>query len=151
LVVDAGTMRVNVDSLSRAIASAIHRPVVRLTDERAQSAAGRLTIAYSNPHRWVLRYEAHGQVAWVTDRITRPGALRSRLAQLCSGLIDRGERPETAAPREGWSENVILALRDEIVDPFEGEPQPSRSRPVTVLWSEVIDPFRDRPPPARVS
>ncbi|HEY8431807.1 MAG TPA: hypothetical protein VIL20_25685, partial [Sandaracinaceae bacterium] len=119
LVVDGGAMRVNVDALSRAIASAIDRPVVRITDERARSASGRLTIAYSNPHRWVLHYEANGQVAWVTDRITRPGALRRRLAELSSELIDR---VESVARPGRWSEEVVLALHDEIVDPFEGEP-----------------------------
>lgn len=148
LVVDAGTMRVNVDSLSRAISSAIARPVVRMTDERAPSATGRLTIAFSTPNRWVLRYEANGQVAWVSDRITRPGALRGRLAELSHDLVSR---VETTGRRSDWNEDVILALQNEIVDPFAGAPEPPRSRPVTVLWSEVIDPFREAPPRARVS
>src|SRR5690606_41328091 len=71
LVLDAGSVRVNADAVGRAIAAAIERPVVRMTDERAQSATARLTIAFSSPDRWVLRYEAHGQVDWVCDRIAR--------------------------------------------------------------------------------
>ncbi len=148
LVVDAGNMRVNVTSLGRAIASALRRPVVRMTDERAQGAAGRLTIAFSDPNRWVLRYEANGQVAWTSDRILRPGELRGRLAELSQDLITR---VETRARPSSWGEDVILALQDEIVDPFGDAPEGARSRPVTVLWSEVVDPFSDRPPRAQVS
>lgn len=147
LVIDAGTMRVNVDSLGRAISGAISRPVVRMTDERAQTAGGRLTIAFSTPNRWVLRYEANGQVAWVSDRITRPGELRGRLAELSQSLV---ARVETAERRSSWGEDVILALQNEIVDPFGDSPAPARSRPVSVLWSEVVDPFRDQPPRAQV-
>ncbi|MCZ7679892.1 MAG: hypothetical protein M5U28_14490 [Sandaracinaceae bacterium] len=148
LVVDSGTMRVNVDSLGRAISGALSRPVVRMTDDRAQTATGRLTIAFSNPNRWVLRYEANGQVAWVSDRITRPGELRGRLAELSQSLVTRVETAERRSST--WGEDVILALQNEIVDPFADSPEPPRSRPVTVLWSEVVDPFRDQPPRAQV-
>ncbi|HEY8427947.1 MAG TPA: hypothetical protein VIL20_06210, partial [Sandaracinaceae bacterium] len=47
-------------------------------------------------------------------------ALRRRLAELSSELIDR---VESVARPGRWSEEVVLALHDEIVDPFEGEPQ----------------------------
>jgi hypothetical protein len=150
LVIDAGSMRVNADSIGRAIEGALRRPVVRMTDERAQRATGRLTIAFSNPNRWVLRYEAEGQVAWVSDRILRPGALRSRLVELSQGLVTRleGSSPER---RRAWNEDVILALQNEIVDPFRDDPPRARPRPITVLWSEVVDPFRDQPARARVT
>lgn len=148
LVVDAGAARINVDQLGRAIQTAIERPVVRMTDERAQQAEGRLTIAFSNPNRWVLRYESRGQVAWVSDRIARPGDLRDRLASLTQDLVARVDRGSSAAPRHergSWSEDVILALQNEIVDPFENDPPRVRARPISVLWSEVVDPFRDAP------
>jgi hypothetical protein len=165
LVLDSGSARVNTDSIGRAIETTVGRPVVRMTDDRAPSATGRLTIAFSTPNRWVLRYEAEGQVAWVSDRITRPGELRNRLAALSGDLVARIEgtgeaepqqnNPRRAVPRRTtdreWTENVILALQDEIVDPFERDGPSPRARPVSVLWSEVIDPFRELPARAPVS
>jgi len=149
LVLDAGSVRVNADAVGRAIAAAIERPVVRMTDERAQSATARLTIAFSSPDRWVLRYEAQGQVAWVSDRIARPETLRARLAELSQGLVERIKGSPATRHREAWSEDVVLALQSEIVDPFADQPPLPRSRPITVLWSEIVDPFRGDPPRAQ--
>lgn len=148
LVVDPGPTRVNVESLGRAIETATTRTVVRLTDDRAPGAAGRLTIAFSNPDRWVLRYEANGQVGWVSDRIARPNTLRDRLAELSRDLVGRVEGGSEARRRQAWDDDVILALQNEIVDPFEDDPPHPRARPVTLLWSEVVDPFTDRAPRA---
>ena len=168
LMVDPGETQMNQARLQTAIERSTHRPIVRMTDDRAPSAHGRLTIAFSRPNRWVLRYEARGQVAWVSDRIARPGQLRDRLAELSRGLVNiidgepaepasaaapatldrtprrrvrpgRSVRAETGDP---WNNDVILAMQDEIVDPFENE-APRRSRPVAVLWSEVINPFAE--------
>lgn len=151
LVVDAGSARLNTDQLGRAIAGAIDRTVVRLTDERAEQASGRLTIAYSTPDRWVLRYEAQGQVAWVSDRISRPGALRSRLVQLSRELVARIDASPAQQRRRAWIEDVVVALQNELVDPFTDLGRPSRPRPISVLWSEVIDPFHGDPPRAQVT
>jgi hypothetical protein len=149
LVVDPGPTRVDVGSIGRAIEAATTRTVVRLTDDRAPGAAGRLTIAFSTPDRWVLRYEANGQVGWVSDRIARPAALRDRLAELSRELVGRVDGGAAARRRQAWDEDVILALQNEIVDPFENDPPRSgRARPVSVLWSEVVDPFTDRAPRA---
>jgi hypothetical protein len=157
LIIDPGELRVNVSQLSGAIQQALGRPLVRMTDDAARTARGRLTIAYQNPNRWVLRYEAAGSVAWVTDRINRPGELRSRLASLSHDLVAQVERPaqRTGPSRSGggggWDDDsVILALQNEIVDPFAGEPA-RPPRPVTVLWSEVVDPFVDRPARAPIA
>jgi hypothetical protein len=151
LVVDPGPTRVNMARLRRAIGGAVDRTVVRMTDERAQSARGRLSIAFSQPDRWVLRYEAGGQVAWVSDRIRSPARLRERLAQLSRNVVDRVESSSEARRRRAWDEDVILALQNEIVDPFADDPpQRSEREPVTVLWSEVVDPFVDRTPRADV-
>jgi hypothetical protein len=149
LVLDAGSVRVNAEAVGRAIATAIARPVVRMTDERAQTATARLTIAFSTPDRWVLRYESQGQVAWVSDRIARPGVLRARLAELSQGLVERVGASPAAQRREAWSEDVILALQNEIVDPFADQPALPRARPISVLWSEVVDPFRGDAPRAQ--
>jgi hypothetical protein len=151
LVVDPGPTRLNQARLRRAIGGAIDRTVVRLTDERAQRARGRLSIAFSRPDRWVLRYEAGGQVAWVSDRIRRPGRLRRRLADLSRQVVGRVEESSSARRRRAWDEEVILALQNEIVDPFADDPPRREERePVTILWSEVVDPFVDRSPRAEI-
>lgn len=150
LVVDPGSIRINIESLGHAIEGALSRPVVRMTDERAPRAAGRLSIAFSSPNRWVLRYEAEGQVAWVSDRITHPGSLRSRLVELSRSLVSQVETSEGAERHHSWSDDVILALQDEILDPFGDSPPAARPRPISVLWSEVVDPFREDPPRAQV-
>ena len=148
LVVDPGPVRVNIASLGHAIEGALERPVVRMTDDRAQSATGRLTIGFSSPNRWVLRYESEGQVGWVRDRIIRPGLLRRRLAELSRDLVQRVETAGAERPSD-WGDDVVIALRDEILDPFDDTPPP-QARPISVLWSEVVDPFRDEPPRAHV-
>lgn len=163
VVVDPGPTRLNPTALGRAIGEATSREVVRMTDERAPSASGRLTIAFSAPDRWVLRYEARGQVAWVSDRIARPGTLRARLAELSQNVVARVDGGSGPAPREAdraparsparrssWNDDVILALQDEIVDPFADTPRPRRREPISILWSEVVDPFADRPPRADI-
>ncbi len=153
LVVDAGSSRLNTDQLSRTLRDVLQRPMLRLTDEDAQRAEGRLTIAFSNPNRWVLRYEARGQVAWLSDRIVR-GSIRGRLAELAEHLVSRVEAtaaPRAAPRRRGWDDELVTALANEIVDPFENEGPRTPSRPISVLWSEVIDPFGDPPSRARVS
>ncbi len=154
LVVEAGDSPLNQPRLVTAIASATRREVIRMTDERAPLARGRLSIAYQRPNRWVLRYEAGGQVAWITDRVDRPSELRGRLAALSASVvtvIDGAPRaaaepaPEARPGRPqgtsgAWDDDIILALRDELVDPFAEEPPPSRGRRA-LLWSEVVDPF----------
>ena len=148
LIVDPGPTRLNQGRLTQAIGQATHREVIRMADPRAPSAGGRLTIAFSRPNRWVLRYESRGQVAWVTDRVVRPGHLRDRLTQLSvsvvsviDGMVER--QPQPAALSSRW-DDVILALQNEIVDPFEDDP-PRAPRPATaMLWSEVVNPFSGR-------
>jgi hypothetical protein len=156
LVVDAGSSRLSQDQLTRALQAALRRRVLRMTDEDAQQAEGRLTIAFSPPNRWVLRYEALGQVAWLSDRIVR-GSLRDRLTELSQHLVSRvestggGSAAATAERRRAWNDDLIVALANEIVDPFAGDAPRPQPRPISVLWSEVIDPFGDQPPRARVS
>lgn len=152
LVVDPGPTQVNQPRLIRAIERATHRSVIRMTDERAPMTERRLSIAFARPNRWVVRYESGGQVAWVSDRITRPGQLRDRLARLSESVVNvidgpasaSAPEPAAAPPRRrerGSWDDVIYALQDEIVDPFADEPR-ERHRSA-VLWSEVIDPFAD--------
>lgn len=161
LIVDPGEARVNVAQLGTAISQAIGHPLVRMTDDAARTARGRLTIAFQGPDRWVLRYELAGAVAWISDRIRRPGELRTRLAAMSRDLVAQVAQSQSPATRpaprprtgngNGWdTDAIIVALQNEIVDPFAGDP-PRASRPVTVLWSEVIDPFTDRPPRASVA
>lgn len=147
VVVDPGETQINQPALLRAIGTAVHRNAIRMTDQNAERAPGRLTIAFSRPDRWVFRYEARGQVAWLSDRIavraagSRAHALETRLTELSRQVVERvdgGARDR----RDGW-DDLIGVLQDEIVDPFADEPPyPARPR-VAVLWSEVVDPFAD--------
>ncbi|MCB9598363.1 MAG: hypothetical protein H6719_36955 [Sandaracinaceae bacterium] len=161
LVVEAGETPINQARLVSAIGTATRREVIRMTDSRAPSARGRLSIAYQRPNRWVLQYEAGGQVAWVADHIERPSDLRPRLAALAASVVtvidgaphavtaQSAQRPTPAAPpprtrrprSQSWDEDIILALRDELVDPFAQDAPSGRDRPVALLWSEVVDPF----------
>ena len=149
VIVDPGPTRLNQARLTQSIGRATHREVIRMTDARAPTASGRLTIAFSRPNRWVLRYESGGQVAWVTDRVDRPRELRSRLTELSVSVVSVIDssverRPQPAA--SGRWDDVILALQNEIVDPFADDP-PRPPRPTTataMLWSEVVDPFGGR-------
>ena len=154
LVIDAGEVPLNQARLTSAIASSTRRELIRMTDERAPLAHGRLSIAFSRPNRWVLRYEAGGQVAWITDRVESTRELRDRLTALASSVvavIDGQPRaaPAPAAapadrrqarPRAAWDDDIILALRDELVDPFAAE-EPRHPARRALLWSEVVDPF----------
>lgn len=155
LVIDAGETPLNQRRLITAIERATHREVIRMTDERAPMARGRLSIAYQRPNRWVLRYEAGGQVAWIADRVDHPSELRNRLAALAESVvtvIDGApreapardlQRPSPTPPRTrrgAWDDDIILALRDELVDPFSEEAPAARERRA-LLWSEVVDPF----------
>ena len=166
VVVDPGPTRLNQNALINAIGRSTRRAAIRMTDERAPGADGRLSIAFSRPDRWVLRYEAGGQVAWVSDRI-RGAGLRSRLVRLSREVVgvvestrrdapERAERTSRSRERarsrdEAWDEAIILALQNELVDPFENDPpRRRRARPVSVLWSEVVDPFDDRAPRAAI-
>ncbi len=144
VVVDPGETQVNQAALIRAIGRSVERTAIRMTDERAPSATGRLTIAFSRPNRWVLRYESRGQVAWISDRVSRPHELRSRLAALSRQVVERVDGPAQPRGRGSW-DDVIIALRDEIVDPFAEDPPMPDRQPVSVLWSEVVDPFADGP------
>jgi hypothetical protein len=151
LVVDAGRTRLNVARLTRTLAERIERPLLRMTDEAAREAPGRLTIAFSRPDRWVLRYECHGAVAWVSDRIAEARRMQPRLVSLAIDLVARVDGSSRVESARRWeSGDVILALQNEIVDPFAGEPLPPPPEdPIPVLWSEVVDPFRDEPRPRR--
>lgn len=143
VVVDPGPVSLNQRRLHQAIRAATTRTVIRMTDERAPNADGRLTIAYSRPDRWVLRYEAHGQVAWTSDRIRSTRALRGRLAELSQNVVQRVDS-SNRSDRDAWNNDLILALQNEILDPFEDLPE-ATYQPITVLWSEVVDPFDDHP------
>ncbi|MBX3271748.1 MAG: hypothetical protein KF729_15885 [Sandaracinaceae bacterium] len=150
LVIDAGDVQLNQARLTSAIAASTRRELIRMTDERAPLAHGRLSIAFQRPNRWVLRYEAGGQVAWITDRVESTRELRDRLTALASSVVAVIDGQPRAAPapaerrstrpRSAWDDDIILALRDELVDPFAAEEPRQRDRRA-LLWSEVVDPF----------
>ena len=151
VVVDPGPTRLDQARLRRAIGGTLGRTVIRMTDERAQNVGARLSIAFSEPDRWVLRYEAAGEVAWVSDRIGAAGRRRARLAELSRQVVAHVEGSADYRRRQAWDDELILALQNEIVDPFANDPPRRRERePITILWSEVVDPFVERSPRAEI-
>jgi len=140
-VYDGGGAHISGDRLRRALAASLQRPVLRLTDEGADGAAGRITIAFSPPDRWVIdfvRGDAH---------TTRTIALRSssvaRLARVATTIVADME-PTTPAPAHGSSANRgewIALISDEILDPFTSQPVVGRSRRSLALVQELVDPF----------
>jgi hypothetical protein len=77
--------------------------------------------------------------------------MQPRLVSLAIDLVARVDGSSRVESARRWeSGDVILALQNEIVDPFAGEPLPPPPEdPIPVLWSEVVDPFRDEPRPRR--
>jgi hypothetical protein len=144
LVIDAGTARISAARIQRALATALARDVVRITDDAATRAAGTLTIAFSAPNRWVVRYESGGTAVTITQRVTRPGTLTATLTRAATDAITQleaapREAPPPRAERRRSRDPYIITLADEIIDPFDGLPPPTH-RAIHV-FSEVIDPF----------
>ena len=152
ITIEAGGVRLNEARLIRSLERATHRRLIRVTDEAARQAAGRLSLAHSRPDRWVIRYESGGQVGWVADRIRGSRGLRTRLVALAENVVAHVEAAHAApvasatSRRSGarWDVDVIRLLREELLDPFEGLPPAPGSRdsdPIAILWTEVLDPF----------
>ena len=140
-VYDGGGAHVSGDRLRRSLAANLHRPLLRLTDAGADSAVGRLTIAFSPPDRWVIDYvrgDAH-----TTRTIVLRNSTVGRLTRVAMTIIaDLEPAPASAvrasptAQRSEW----IALIGDEILDPFVGQPV-TRTRRSLALVQELVDPF----------
>lgn len=135
-VYDGGGAHVSGDRVRRALASGLHRPVLRLTDEGADAATGRLTVAFSPPDRWVIdfvRGEAH-----TTRTVVLRASTVASLTRVAMAIIADTEPPPAApvARRGDW----ITLIGDEILDPFVGQPI-TRGRRSVALMRELVDPF----------
>ncbi|MDQ3034612.1 MAG: hypothetical protein M3Y87_19540 [Myxococcota bacterium] len=143
LVLDRGSARVDGEELGRAIAHAVARDVVRITDDRARDATGTLTIAHDAGTRWHVRFESRGRSASVVERV-RPRALDAMLADASLRVltdVESAPEPVTAGPgRAGYDRSLMYVVwTDEILDPFVDAPSPPRRE--LAIFSEVIDPF----------
>lgn len=138
LVLDAGADWLDADAVGRVIASAIDRPIVRLTDARAPQASGQLSIAYTTPDQWVLRYESRGEVVWASERIARSESPEHRIAALTRSLLEEvARRPDVGSGD--------YTLPTEILDPFADDPRPRPPSALDTRFSEVLDPFEENP------
>ncbi len=145
LVFEGGGAHVSGERVRRAIASALRRPVLRLTDDGANGAVGRFTIAFSPPDRWVIdltRGETH-TTRTVILRTSTVAAL-ARIAVTVFADTEPAPTPVAAptAPAARRTEWIAL-IGDEILDPFAGQTF-SHHRTLAQV-QELVDPFSGSP------
>jgi len=144
-VYDGSGAHISGDRVRRALAASLQRPVLRLTDPGAETAPGRLTIAFDAPDHWVIDF-VHGDVHTTRTIVLRTSSV-ARLARIATAIVAETEpgpspsRPVTPSARRGeW----IALIGDEILDPFAGMPT-TRSRRSLALVQELVDPFSGSP------
>lgn len=140
LVIDGAAGRLSVPRLRRALEAVLGRPVVRPADERAGGAPATLTIAFSPPHRWLVRFDESGAHPTRTLDVRGPA-----LETLVGLAIDAAAAARAAvapaasvAPSSPPAPSTIVHLTGEILDPFVGMPV---SRIAIAVVGELIDPF----------
>lgn len=140
LVVDGASGRLSVTRLRRTLEAVLARPVVRPADERAATAGATLTIAFSAPHRWVVRFDEGG--AHPTRSMDVRGPALEMLVGLAVDAVGEARtsgaaEPTPVAPPSSASA-AIARMGSEILDPFVGVPV---SRVTIAVLGELIDPF----------
>lgn len=143
-VYDGGGAHVSGDRVRRAIASALHRPVLRLTDDGSAAAVGRFTIAFSPPDRWVIDL-TRGEVHTTRTVILRSSTVASlaRIAATVFADTEPTPAPAAVAPPPTRRAEWIALIGDEILDPFAGQTFP-RHRTLAQV-QELVDPFSGSP------
>lgn len=160
VVVDPGPARINAERLRRTLEATLRREVVRITDERANDAAGTLTLARASEARWLVRFEgarssSSAATASTFAEISRPGLYDVVLAGAARRVVDEAEaatpQPPSAAAQPSPSDaedrarvaasagEYTIGWADEILDPFENLPPLPRREIASA--TEVIDPF----------
>jgi hypothetical protein len=138
-VFDGSGARISGERVRRAVATALHQNVVRLTDGAASSAAATLTVAFESPDRWVLdivRGETH-VARQVRLRTPTVGSLARVVIALVRDTEAPPVRPRTTSVRR--DDEWIATIGDEILDPFGNLPVTAyRGRGVV---DELVDPF----------
>ncbi len=143
-VYDGGGARVSGDRVRRALSAGLHRAVLRLTDEGANTATGRLTVAFSPPDRWVIDF-VRGEVH-TTRRVVLRSSTVASLSRVAMAIVSDAEPtpiPPGATPVAHRGEWIAL-IGDEILDPFAGQPAMPRRRQLAML-QELVDPFSGSP------
>lgn len=145
-VYDGGGAHVSGERVRRAIASALHRPVLRLTDDGAATAVGRFTIAFSPPDRWVIDL-TRGEVHTTRTVILRTSTVASLARVAVTVFADTEPAPiavaAAVAPPPSRRAEWIALIGDEILDPFAGQTFP-RHRTLAQV-QELVDPFSGSP------
>ncbi|MFO0685271.1 MAG: hypothetical protein U0234_24635 [Sandaracinus sp.] len=144
-VYDGGGAHVSGERVRRALANALHRPVLRLTDDGAGAAVGRFTIAFSPPDRWVIDL-TRGEVHTTRTVILRTSTVASLVRVAVTVFADTEPTPIVAAavtPPPSRRAEWIALIGDEILDPFAGQTFP-RHRTLAQV-QELVDPFSGSP------
>jgi len=139
LVVDGAAGRLSITRLQRALEAVLGRPIVRPADAGAESASATLTIAFSRPHRWLVRFDEGGAHPTRTLDVRGPaletlvGLAVDAVGEARAGAAAGSAGSVATAPPPGF-----LHLTGEILDPFVGMPI---SRIAIAVVGELIDPF----------
>lgn len=148
LVVEGAGGRLSVLRLRRALSSVLDRAIVRVTDEGAERATLRMTIAFATPRSWTLLIECGGSRSSRTLDIRGPaletlvGVAVDMVRSAEGGAPDATTATSTASPPPSgplaspWTGAVAIA--SEILDPFAGMPI---SRVAIAAVSDLLDPF----------
>jgi hypothetical protein len=140
-VYDGGGAHVSGERIRRAIATGLQRPLLRLTDDGASAAVGRLTVAHSPPDRWVVdlvRGEQH-----TTRAVQLRSSTVSSIARIAIALVTESDPAATvtsARARTPRRSEWISLIGDEILDPFAGQPIVARRHRMG-MTDELVDPF----------
>lgn len=137
LLVDGASGRLSITRLQRALEAVLGRPIVRPADAGAELASATLTIAFSRPHRWLVRFDEGG--AHPTRTLDVRGPALETLVGLAVDAVGEARAGAAAASTTTTSSPpAFLHLTGEILDPFAGMPV---SRIAIAVVGELIDPF----------
>lgn len=150
LVVDGAAGRLSVTRLRRTLEAVLGRAIVRPTDASAAGAPSTLTIAFSRPRRWVVRFDEG--TAHPSRSLDVSGPALETLVGLAVLVVGEARAAEPASPRgeaapAPASGTPSVRLVGEIIDPFAGIPV---SRIAIAVVGELIDPFARGPAGVRV-
>jgi hypothetical protein len=136
LVVDGAGSRLSVARLVRTLEAVLSRPILRPADDGAADATATLTVAFSGPRHWVVRFDEGG------SHPSRSMDVRGPALEMIVGMaidaVREGESATSAPPPPATAAEATARLTGEILDPFVGMPI---SRITIAVVGELIDPF----------
>jgi hypothetical protein len=136
LVVDGAGTRLSVTRLSRTLEAVLSRPILRPADDGAADANATLTIAFSRPQHWVVRFDEGGSHPTRTMDVRGPAL--EMIVGMAIDTVREAERASAPTPPPTTVAEATTRLTGEILDPFVGVPI---SRITIAVVGELIDPF----------